>query len=68
LGRTRLRNCSMWPVRLPGAVHSALPMGDHASPVMDVAPFKNYWSPQERNALTVALIAEVRRLGRLAPD
>ena len=45
---------------LPGATHRELPRGDHASPVMDVEPFRNYWTVQQRNELTLALIEEVR--------
>lgn len=48
--------------RLPGAVHAELPFGDHASPVMDVDPLKNFWTVPERNEVTVELIEEVQRL------
>lgn len=47
---------------LPGAISAELATGDHASPVMDVDPYKNFWSVAERNAVTVELIREVRRL------
>jgi predicted RNA-binding protein len=33
---------------------------------MDVDPYKNYWSVAERNAVTVELIREVRRLTKTA--
>ncbi len=49
---------------LPGATHRELSSGDHASPVMDVDPFKNYWTAAEREEVTLALIEEVRRGGR----
>jgi pimeloyl-ACP methyl ester carboxylesterase len=51
---------------LPGAIHAELVTGDHASPVMDVDPYKNYWSVEERNAITAELIREVRRLAKTA--
>ncbi len=44
---------------LPGATHRELDVGDHASPVMDVGPFKNFWTAEHRNRVTAALIAEV---------
>jgi pimeloyl-ACP methyl ester carboxylesterase len=47
---------------LPGAIHRELPIGDHASPVMDVDPFKNFWTAEDRNRVTLDLIAEVQRL------
>ncbi len=52
---------------LPGAVHGELPLGDHASPVMDVDPLKNYWTANHRNAVTWELITEVRNLARNKP-
>ena len=52
---------------LPGAVHAELPLGDHASPVMDVDPLKNYWTAKQRNAVTWELITEVGKLARNAP-
>jgi hypothetical protein len=52
---------------LPGAVHGELPLGDHASPVMDVDPLKNYWTADHRNAVTWELITEVRNLSRNGP-
>ena len=45
---------------LPGAVHGELPLGDHASPVMDVDPMKNYWTAEQRNTVTWELITEVQ--------
>jgi len=45
---------------LPGATHRELARGDHASPVMDVDPFRNYWTAEQRNEVTRALIEEVR--------
>ena len=53
---------------LPGAISAELATGDHASPVMDVDPYKNYWSVAERNAVTVELIREVWRLTKTAPQ
>lgn len=47
---------------LPGAIHRELELGDHASPVMDVDPLKNFWTAQERNAVTRSLVEEVRAL------
>jgi len=52
---------------LPGAVHGELPLGDHASPVMDVDPLKNYWNAEQRNAVTWELIIEVGKLARNSP-
>jgi hypothetical protein len=52
---------------LPGAVHGELPLGDHASPVMDVDPLKNYWTANHRNTVTWELITEVRNLARNKP-
>jgi pimeloyl-ACP methyl ester carboxylesterase len=49
---------------LPGATHRELPRGDHASPVMDVDPFRNYWTDAERNEVTLGLIQEVWGGGR----
>jgi len=51
---------------LPGAISAQLATGDHASPVMDVDPYKNFWSVAERNAVTVELIREVLRLTKTA--
>jgi hypothetical protein len=53
---------------LPGAIPAELATGDHASPVMDVDPYKNYWSAAERNVVTVELIREVWRLRKSAPQ
>jgi pimeloyl-ACP methyl ester carboxylesterase len=47
---------------LPGAIHRELPVGDHASPVMDVDPFKNFWTAEQRNQITLELITEVQHL------
>jgi hypothetical protein len=47
---------------LEGAIHRELPVGDHASPVMDVDPFKNFWTVEPRNRITLNLIADVRNL------
>jgi hypothetical protein len=47
---------------LEGAIHRELPVGDHASPVMDVDPFKNFWTVEHRNRVTLDLIADVRSL------
>ena len=51
---------------LPGATHRELTVGDHASPVMDVDPFQDYWSPEKRAAVTLELLGEVlnRSAGR----
>jgi hypothetical protein len=48
---------------LAGAIHRQMALGDHASPVMDVDPLKNFWTAGDRNDLTLELITEVRRLG-----
>jgi len=48
---------------LPGAIHRQMALGDHASPVMDVDPLKNFWTVGARNDLTLELITEVRSLG-----
>jgi len=53
---------------LPGANHRELELGDHASPVMDVDPLKNFWTVQHRNAATRSLVEEVRALGGVAGD
>jgi hypothetical protein len=45
---------------LPGAIHRELDTGDHASPVMDVDPLKNFWTAEHRNRVTWELIHEVR--------
>ena len=49
---------------LPGATHRELTVGDHASPVMTVDPFRNYWTAEHRNEVTLALIEEVREMAR----
>ena len=53
---------------LPGAIHRELSLGDHASPVMDVDPLKNFWTADHRNAVTVDLIQEVRDLAGVGAD
>ncbi|KPK17701.1 MAG: hypothetical protein AMJ62_01030 [Myxococcales bacterium SG8_38] len=45
---------------LTGAIHRQLTLGDHASPVMDVDPMKNFWTVDHRNAVTIGLIHEIR--------
>ena len=52
---------------LSGAVHAELPLGDHASPIMDVDPLKNYWTAEQRNTVTWELITEVRNLAQNSP-
>ncbi|MGB8223685.1 MAG: hypothetical protein WCF10_13955 [Polyangiales bacterium] len=47
---------------LAGVIHRQLPLGDHASTVMDVDPMKNFWTADQRNAVTSSLIDEVRGL------
>ncbi|MFZ1862667.1 MAG: hypothetical protein WAU39_00475 [Polyangiales bacterium] len=51
---------------LPGAEHRELPTGDHASPVMDVAPFKDFWTIEQRNEITLGLIGDVQGRARKA--
>lgn len=53
---------------LPGAIHAELLLGDHASPVMDVDPLKNFWPGQVRNEVTVELIGEVLGLAETASE
>jgi hypothetical protein len=53
---------------LPGATHRELDLGDHASPVMDVDPLKNFWTVQQRNAVTLSLVEEVRALAGVRAD
>ncbi len=53
---------------LPGAIHRELKLGDHASPVMDVDPLKNFWTVQHRNAVTRSLVEEVRALAGVPGD
>jgi triacylglycerol esterase/lipase EstA (alpha/beta hydrolase family) len=48
--------------KLEGAAHRELALGDHASPVMDVDPLKNFWPAADRNEVTVELIREVQML------
>lgn len=51
---------------LPGATFRKLnPQADHAAPVMDATPFKNFWTEAHRNAASMNLVNEVRgaRLG-----
>jgi len=47
---------------LAGAIHRQMALGDHASPVMDVDPLKNFWTAGARNELTLELVTEVRSL------
>jgi len=47
---------------LAGVIHRQLPLGDHASTVMDVDPMKNFWTVDQRNTVTSGLIDEVRGL------
>jgi hypothetical protein len=47
---------------LPGAIHRELDRGDHASPVMDVDPLKNFWTAEHRNRVTAELVEELRGL------
>ncbi|MGB8330745.1 MAG: hypothetical protein WCE62_11515 [Polyangiales bacterium] len=44
------------------AIHRELSLGDHASPVMDVDPLKNFWTAEHRNTVTLGLIEEMRAL------
>lgn len=53
---------------LPGAAHRELSTGDHASPVMDVEPFKSFWTVEQRNEVTRALIEEMRSAPRKAAE
>lgn len=48
--------------KLAGAAHRELALGDHASPVMDVDPLKNFWPVEQRNDVTIELINEVQML------
>ena len=36
------------------------PQADHAAPVMDVTPFKNFWTAGYRNSVTAGLVEDVR--------
>lgn len=36
------------------------PQGDHAAPVMEVTPFKNFWTAGYRNEVTSGLVAQAR--------
>ena len=47
---------------LAGAIHRQMALGDHASPVMDVDPLKNFWTARARNELTLQFVTEVRSL------
>lgn len=49
---------------LTGAIHRQLTLGDHASPVMDVDPMKNFWTVDHRNAVTIGLIQEIRGMSQ----
>jgi len=51
-----------YSTELEGAIHRQLMLGDHASPVMDVDPLKNFWTVQQRNSTTFDLIDEVQSL------
>ena len=53
---------------LPGATHRELLLGDHASPVMDVDPLKNFWTAEHRNSVTRSLVEEVRALAEGPED
>lgn len=53
---------------LAGAIHRELTLGDHASPVMDVDPLKNFWTAEHRNQVTLELITEVRSLAGVAGE
>ena len=53
---------------LPGAIHRELLLGDHASPVMDVDPLKNFWTAEHRNSVTRSLVDEVRALAEGPED
>jgi hypothetical protein len=45
---------------LAGATMEQLtPATDHAGPVMDVAPFKNFWGEGYRNSVTAELVGAV---------
>ena len=47
--------------QLPGSVIRKLnPAADHAAPVMEVSPFKNFWTESHRNAAATNLVEEVR--------
>ena len=48
------------------AVQAGNATGAHASPVMDVEPFKSFWTIGQRNEITLALIEEVRGRARKA--
>ncbi|MFO7653531.1 MAG: hypothetical protein R6X25_06880 [Candidatus Krumholzibacteriia bacterium] len=48
-------------VALPGAsIRQLTPTADHAAPVMEVTPFKNFWSAARRNDVSSGLVDEVR--------
>jgi len=53
---------------LAGAIHRELSLGDHASPVMDVDPLKNFWTQDHRNTVTLGLIDEVRELAAVGGE
>jgi hypothetical protein len=45
---------------LPGATANELtPQADHAAPVMDVTPFKNFWTADYRDSVTAGLVGGV---------
>ena len=48
-------------VALPGAdVVPLAPDADHAAPVMEVTPFRNFWSESRRNEATSGLVDSIR--------
>jgi hypothetical protein len=53
---------------LPGAIHRQMALGDHASPVMDVDPLKNFWTAEHRNQVTLDLVTELRSLAEVTTD
>ena len=42
------------------AIRQLTPTADHAAPVMEVTPFKNFWSAARRNEVSAGLVEEVR--------
>ena len=52
---------------LSGAASVAMsPAADHASPVKDAAPFRNFWTTSHRNEVTADLVGQVRGKARAA--
>ena len=43
-----------------------VPDADHAAPVMEVTPFRNFWSESHRNEVTAGLVEDIRE-GSPAP-